>query len=84
MVEMAFADTGVGMSADTISRIFDPFFSRRADAAEGTGLGLTICRSIVGRYGGTIRAESEPGKGATFTIAMPSADNHAAETTRNA
>ena len=80
MVELAFADTGVGMSAETIARIFDPFFSRRADSAEGTGLGLTICRAIAERYGGSIRVESEEGQGAVFTVAMPSADGGADKT----
>ena len=64
-------DTGGGIDPAALPRIFDPFFSKRADGVEGTGLGLTICKAIVTRHGGTIRAESETGHGATFTVNLP-------------
>ncbi|HQF30227.1 MAG TPA: ATP-binding protein, partial [Hyphomicrobiales bacterium] len=70
----AIADTGVGIAAEDISRIFDPFWSRRADSLRGTGLGLSICRAIVKHAGGRIEVESELGKGTTFTIILPDAD----------
>lgn len=70
-VSVAVKDTGVGIPPETMSRIFDPYFTRRADGVEGTGMGLTICKNIVESYGGRITASSELGKGTTFTIAFP-------------
>ncbi len=64
-------DTGGGISPAVLPRIFDPFFSKRADGVEGTGLGLTICKAIVTRHGGTIGAETETGRGATFIVTLP-------------
>ena len=64
-------DTGGGISPTALPRIFDPFFSKRADGIEGTGLGLTICKAIVTRHGGTIQAETEAGHGATFKVSLP-------------
>ncbi|MFN4148701.1 MAG: sensor histidine kinase [Rhodocyclaceae bacterium] len=68
------ADTGVGMAPETVARIFDPFFSQRADHVKGTGLGLTIVKSIVERMQGTISVESTPGQGTRFTIRLPLAE----------
>jgi signal transduction histidine kinase/HAMP domain-containing protein len=65
------ADTGGGINPAALPRIFDPFFSKRADGVDGTGLGLTICKAIVTRYGGGIQAASEAGHGATFTVNLP-------------
>ena len=73
-VNMSFTDTGIGISEDVLDHIFDPFFSRRADSDEGTGLGLTICKAIVDRHDGRIEVDSSPGNGTTFTISFPSAD----------
>jgi signal transduction histidine kinase/HAMP domain-containing protein len=64
-------DTGGGINPTVLPRIFDPFFSKRADGIEGTGLGLTICKAIVTRHGGTIQAETEAGHGATFKVSLP-------------
>ncbi len=75
MVRMDITDTGVGMDAETMRHIFDPFYSRRADEAEGTGLGLTICQAIVRRYNGRMEVASAPGEGTTFTIFLPSAEH---------
>lgn len=74
-VLVMFCDTGVGIAPDDLQRIFDPFWSRRADGVQGTGLGLSICREILNGLGGRISVESTEGKGTTFTISLPSADN---------
>jgi signal transduction histidine kinase len=63
-------DTGPGIPAELIGRIFDPFFTTKA-VGEGTGLGLSISYEIVAKHGGTIRAQSRPGEGATFTVQLP-------------
>jgi signal transduction histidine kinase len=65
---IAVRDTGPGMSRETVARIFDLYFSTK-DA--GTGLGLPIAKKIVEEHGGTIRVESEPGRGTTVTIELP-------------
>lgn len=67
-------DTGVGMNADEVARVFDRFW--RADPARqratgGSGLGLTIVRRIVADQGGDVTASSEPGLGTTFTVRLP-------------
>ena len=66
--ELSVRDTGRGIAADEQSRIFLPFFSRRADGQRGTGLGLAICKAAVERFGGRITVRSEPGAGACFTL----------------
>lgn len=70
-VALSFADTGVGIEPDKLPRIFDAFYSRRADGVTGTGLGLTICRAIVARHGGDIAVQSTRGSGSTFTVTLP-------------
>ncbi|MFO7886471.1 MAG: HAMP domain-containing sensor histidine kinase [Desulfobacteraceae bacterium] len=64
------SDTGIGMSEDTLHKIFDPFFSTR-EVGEGTGLGLSIVHGIIEQHGGTIEVESREGKGTTFIIELP-------------
>ncbi|MEN6537115.1 MAG: ATP-binding protein, partial [Bryobacteraceae bacterium] len=71
-VEVSISDTGVGIPPDKIDRIFDPFYTTKP-IDQGTGLGLSIAYGIVTRHGGTISAESEMGKGSTFTIRLPAA-----------
>jgi signal transduction histidine kinase len=61
-------DTGVGMTEEVRSRVFDPFFSTRPG---GSGLGLPTARKIVEAHGGSIRVQSEPGKGSQFIIRLP-------------
>jgi len=73
-VELLFKDNGVGIRSEHLSRIFDPFFSHRANGSDGTGLGLTICRGIIERVGGTIAAASRAGEGASFTVRLHSAE----------
>jgi signal transduction histidine kinase len=71
---LSFHDTGVGIAAENLRRIFHPFWSRRADGANGTGLGLPICREIVRRHGGTIEVRSKLGQGSTFVVGLPWAE----------
>lgn len=62
------ADHGVGIAKDKLAQIFEPFFTSRAG---GTGLGLYISHMIVSAHGGSIRVESEPGRGSVFTVLLP-------------
>ena len=78
-VMMTFNDTGVGMTADVLSHIFEPFYSTKG-VGEGTGLGLSTVYGIVKQNHGYISAESKPGCGATFKIYLPSQKGQASET----
>jgi two-component system NtrC family sensor kinase len=69
-VEIIIADTGSGIPPDNLGRLFDPFFTTKA-VGEGTGLGLSVSYGIVQRHGGTIRVQSEVGKGTRFFIWLP-------------
>jgi PAS domain S-box-containing protein len=69
-VRAEFYDNGVGIRREDLERVFDPFFTTRRDSG-GTGLGLSISFGIIREYGGTIRAESEPGEFARFIIVLP-------------
>lgn len=74
MVEIRVIDTGIGISEDDISRIFDDFVtldSSYARKAGGTGLGLGITRRLVAALGGQMGAESEPGEGSVFWLRLP-------------
>jgi len=69
-VELRFSDDGPGMSPEVAGRIFDPFFTTKA-VGVGTGLGLSLSHGIIERHGGSIRVESQAGRGATFIIDLP-------------
>ncbi len=69
-VRISFKDDGAGMTRDTREKVFNPFFTTKG-VGEGTGLGLSVTRSIILEHNGTIEVESEPGKGATFTVILP-------------
>lgn len=69
-VKVSIADTGPGIPAELQKRIFEPLFTTK-EAGQGTGLGLAISREIVERHGGRLELESEPGRGATFTVLLP-------------
>jgi two-component system NtrC family sensor kinase len=79
-VQITLRDTGPGIPAEVLPKIFDPFVTTKGSA--GTGLGLSISYGIIREHGGLITAESLPGQGATFTIDLPvgSAGAAAAET----
>ena len=73
-VEIRVCDTGRGIPAEDVTRIFDKFYQssyHRQEQQQGTGLGLTIARHIVEAHGGKIWAESQVGEGATFVVALP-------------
>jgi len=70
-VWLSVADTGVGIPRENLDRIFEPFFTTKD--ARGSGLGLSICSSVVEQHGGTIEVTSEPGKGSVFTVRLPAA-----------
>ncbi len=70
-VEISVRDHGVGIPAETLPRIFDPYFTTRQT---GTGLGLAVVHSIVKNHGGTIRVNSQPGAGTTFIVLLPAAE----------
>jgi two-component system sensor histidine kinase BaeS len=75
--EVRVADTGPGIPGDELPRIFDRFFrasSSVRSAVPGSGLGLTIARSLVEAHGGTLTAESAVAEGTTFVITLPLAD----------
>jgi two-component system sensor histidine kinase ResE len=75
-VELSIQDSGPGVGADDLERIFDRFYradpSRQRDG--GSGLGLAIAKSIVEMQGGQIRASSAPGEGLTITILLPTSE----------
>jgi PAS domain S-box-containing protein len=68
-IVIRFTDTGPGIYEENIGRIFDPFFTTK-ESGKGTGLGLSICHSIVEEHDGKIYADSEVGKGTTFTVEL--------------
>jgi two-component system, sporulation sensor kinase E len=70
-VRVSFTDNGGGMSADSLSRVFEPYYTTKT---EGSGLGLLIVRRIVREHGGELAIESTEGKGLTLTIRLPLAD----------
>jgi PAS domain S-box-containing protein len=81
-IELTVSDTGIGIPPDILASVFEPYFTTKT-AGEGTGLGLSVVHGIVESYGGRITADSESGKGSTFTIFLPitkkSAPYHFAE-----
>ena len=65
---LSIADSGTGMDEQTVSRIFEPYFTTKA---QGTGLGLTMVYKIIKEFGGDISVKSFPGEGTVFTLSFP-------------
>jgi signal transduction histidine kinase len=70
-IRFAVMDTGPGIPADHLPRVFDRFWQARSADRRGAGLGLAIAKGIVDAHGGHIRAESVPGEGSTFSFTLP-------------
>ena len=68
IVRIRISDTGTGIAAQNMGHLFEPFFTTKRN---GTGLGLAVTRRIIEEHSGTIDAQSEPGKGTTFTVLLP-------------
>jgi signal transduction histidine kinase len=74
LVELAVADTGIGMTAEQLGKLFAEFSQAEASTAQkfgGTGLGLAISRKLARMMGGDVTVTSEPGKGSVFTVRLP-------------
>lgn len=65
---LSIADSGTGMDEQTVARIFEPYFTTKA---QGTGLGLTMVYKIIKEFGGDIGVKSFPGEGTVFTLSFP-------------
>lgn len=72
-VSVSISDTGSGMSPEVMRKIFDPFFTTKP-VGSGTGLGLSVCRSIVESFGGEVTVQSTLGAGSTFRVRLPVSD----------
>jgi PAS domain S-box-containing protein len=72
-VVVEISDTGKGMTPETLSKLFTPFFTTKP-RGQGTGLGLSVSYGIITRHKGRIDVQSEPGKGSTFTVRLPAAE----------
>jgi signal transduction histidine kinase len=70
MVKVLIKDNGQGMSKAVLSRIYEPFFTTKAQG-EGSGIGLDIVKKIIDKHMGSIEVESEPGKGTSFIVSLP-------------
>jgi signal transduction histidine kinase len=78
MVRVEVSDTGIGIPADKIDRVFDRFFQVDGSSTRrfgGAGLGLSICKQIIDAHGGELGVESEVGKGSTFAFTVPQAQS---------
>lgn len=72
-LDVRVADTGIGIDPEVVNRIFDPFSQASYETAMrfgGTGLGLAITRRLLALYGSSVRVDSEPGKGSTFSFSL--------------
>jgi len=79
-INVGVSDTGIGITADEVERVFDKFYrskDRQANAVTGSGLGLAISREVARLHGGDITLESQHGEGSTFTLTLPAAEGEA-------
>ena len=67
-LQISFVDSGVGMKNEIVENLWNPLFTTKA---KGMGLGLSVAKRFVEGHGGSIRVESQPGKGSTFTVTLP-------------
>lgn len=74
---LSVGDSGAGISAEVMERLFEPFFTTRADGG-GTGLGLAVVHGVVSEFGGAVDVWSAPGRGARFTLYLPESTDEAA------
>jgi signal transduction histidine kinase len=77
-VVVEVADTGTGIPSEHLSRIYDPFFTTKADG-RGTGLGLSVTYGIVQEHGGTLTCDSAIGHGTRFTLTLPAVADRVSE-----
>ena len=70
-VQIVIADNGTGVHAEELRKLFIPFYTTKATAEKGTGLGLYVIKQVIEAHGGTIQAKSTYGEGMTFTIELP-------------
>ena len=70
VVEIAITDTGVGIAPENLRKVFNPFFTTK-EVGKGTGLGLSVSFDIIEKHGGTVKFESQLGRGTAFTIVLP-------------
>jgi len=78
-VRVTIRDTGIGIAAENLPKIFDPYYSTKDTfSKKGLGLSLAVCHSIIRRHGGLITISSEVGTGTTVTVLLPAADHDAA------
>ena len=70
MVEIAITDTGIGIAPENLQKVFNPFFTTK-EVGKGTGLGLSVSFDIIEKHGGTVKVESQLGRGTAFTIVLP-------------
>jgi signal transduction histidine kinase len=78
-VELAVADSGIGLTAEQQAKLFEEFSQADASTAQnfgGTGLGLAITRKLARMMGGDVTVTSEPGKGSVFTVRLPSSEDN--------
>jgi signal transduction histidine kinase len=69
-VSISFADSGVGIPRENLSKLFEPFFSTKKKG-KGVGLGLSVAYGIIQEHGGSIQVQSGEGRGTVFTIELP-------------